>query len=250
MFVTSFAQPDPHPYRRPSTSNTSGDRAGGQRSLPGLATQATASHVLEPFVPGSATINYTRDEEIIAQDEGAEYGFQVVSGCVRTVRLLEDGRRQVGEFLMSGDLFGWETGPDNAFGAEAVTPVTLYRFHLRTLEEKAATDSCFARKLRQHAGAQMRRMRSQLVLLGRKTAFERIASFLVDMGERLHAEAEPALELPMSRTDIADYLGMTIETVCRGLSELRHRGTITVERSRIVVCDRRALGVAGSDRLH
>jgi CRP/FNR family transcriptional regulator, nitrogen fixation regulation protein len=222
MFVTSFAQPDAHKHGRPP----------------------------EPFVPGSAMIHFGRDEEIIAQDEAAEYGFEVVSGCVRTVRLLEDGRRQVGEFLIPGDVFGWETGPDHAFGAEAVTPAVLYRFQLRTLEERAVTDSGFARQLRQHAAAQMRRMRGQLVLLGRKTAFERIASFLVDMGERLHGIGEPAIELPMSRTDIADYLGMTIETVCRGLSELRQRGTIAVERSRIVIRDQRALGVAGSDRLH
>ena len=250
MFVTSFAQPEAHPYRRPSLPDSCGDRAGAPHSVPGPAAQASPRRVPEPFVPASVTINYARDEEIIAQDEKAEYGFQVVGGCVRTVRLLEDGRRQVGEFLMPGDLFGWENGADHSFGAEAVTPVTLYRFHLRTLEEKAATDSGFACKLRQHAAAQMRRMRAQLVLLGRKTAFERIASFLVEMSERLHAKPEPAIELPMSRTDIADYLGMTIETVCRGLSELRQRGTITVERSRIVVRDRLALGAAGSDRLH
>jgi CRP/FNR family transcriptional regulator, nitrogen fixation regulation protein len=250
MFVTSFAQPETSQRRWPDAGGRCTNSSPSKHHLAAAAAQPAAGTAPEPFVPASTVMHYERDEEIIAQDDVAEYGFQVVSGCVRTVRLLEDGRRQVGEFLLPGDVFGWEMGREHAFGAEAVTPVVLHRFPLRALEEKAVTDTRFARQLRQQFAAQMRRMRGQLLLLGRKTAFERIASFLVEMSERLHVGSESAIELPMSRTDIADYLGMTIETVCRGLSDLRQRGTIAVERSRIAIRDRRALGVAGSDRVH
>ena len=87
------------------------------------------------------------------------------------------------------------------------------------------------------------------MLLGRKTAAERIASFLLEMSERLISPGEAVIELPMSRADMADYLGLTIETVCRGLTELRRQGTIAVERTRVAIRDSRALALAGSDCL-
>ena len=79
---------------------------------------------------------------------------------------------------------------------------------------------------------------------------ERIASFLLEMTERLPGSGDRVIDVPMSRMDMADYLGLTIETVCRGLAELRRQGTIAVDRSKIIIFDRQALGLAGSDRLH
>jgi CRP-like cAMP-binding protein len=204
-------------------------------------------------IPG-AILQFDRDSEIIVQGQPPEYCFQVVGGCVRTVRLLEDGRRQVAEFLLGGDLFGWDIGPENSFAAEAVTPTTLRRIPLAAVEERAERDFVFARKLRQYAAGQVRAARSRLVMLGRKNASERIASFLLEMYDRLNHSISPSglpvMDLPMSRADMADYLGLTIETVCRGLSELRRKGVIAVERTRVVILDASALADAGSDRLH
>ncbi len=219
-------------------------------SASGMTPQPTNSPVPEPLDPQAMTVRADRDEEIVAQGDPAGYCYLVVSGCVRTVKLMEDGRRQIGEFLFSGDLFGWEALEEHDFAAEAVTPVTLRRYPRRNLEARADRDPDFARRLRKITAGQLRAGRERMVLLGRKTASERIASFLLEMAGRMSANGRASIELPMGRADIADYLGLTIETVCRGLTQLRRQGTITVERANIVICDRSALGAAGCEVVH
>lgn len=194
-------------------------------------------------------LEFGRDEEIIAQGCKAAFCYQVQSGCVRTVQLLEDGRRYIGAFLLAGDVFGWETGLTHDFAAESVTPVRLRRIRLSVLDEVADRDHGFATLLRHYAQAQLRFTQSRLILLGRKTAAERIASFLAEMQARLGTRTR-LLELPMSRADMADYLGLTIETVCLGLSDLKRHGTIAVNRTRIQIQDPQALDRAGSDPVH
>lgn len=216
----------------------------------GMTPKPANSHVPEPLDPQAMTVRADRDEEIVAQGDPARYCYQVVSGCVRTVKLMEDGRRQVGEFLFPGDLFGWEALDEHDFAAEAVTPVTLRRYPRHSIEARADRDRDFARRLREITAGQLRAGRERMVLLGRKTASERIASFLVEMAGRMNSNGTASIELPMGRADIADYLGLTIETVCRGLTQLRRHGTITVERAKIVICDRSALGAAGCEVAH
>ncbi len=206
--------------------------------------------LLDPLVSLAAVVTFERDDEIVFQGEDAEYCYELVSGCVRTVRLLEDGRRQVGEFLFAGDLLGCDSAQQYEFGAEAVTPATLRRYRVSAIEDRADSDLAFAQRLRRHSASQVRAARGHLILLGRKTASERIASFLIEMQTRLRPSAAGSIDLPMCRGDIADYLGLTIETVCRGLAEMRHLGIIAVDRTRIAVLDRGGLARAGSDQIH
>jgi len=208
-----------------------------------------APQLLDPLVSLAAIVTFEREDEIVFQGEAAEYCYEVVSGCVRTVRLLEDGRRHVGEFLFAGDLLGCDSAPQYECGVEAVTPATLRRYRTSAIEDRADTDLAFARRLRRHGNSQIRATRGRLMLLGRKTATERIASFLIEMQARLRPSAPGAIDLPMGRGDIADYLGLTIETVCRGLAELRQRGIIAVDRTHIAVLDRCGLVRAGSDQV-
>ncbi|HTU55767.1 MAG TPA: helix-turn-helix domain-containing protein [Acetobacteraceae bacterium] len=219
-------------------------RRGAKPAAPGLAC------VLESLGANSASVRAERDEEIVAQADPAGYCYLVVSGCARTVKLMEDGRRQVGEFLLPGDLFGWEALEEHDFGLEAVSAAAFLRFPRAAFYALADRDRDFARRLRELTAGQLRAGRERMVLLGRKTASERIASFLLEMAERIRPEAGTMIELPMSRADMADYLGLTIETVCRGLTQLRTQRVIAVERSRIVILDRRALGVAGCEVVH
>jgi CRP/FNR family transcriptional regulator, nitrogen fixation regulation protein len=212
--------------------------------------KAAAPEVLDTLKSQGVSMRADRDEEIIAQGERAGFCYYVVSGCVRTVKLMKDGRRLVGAFLFPGDLFGWEALDEHDFGAEAVTPVTLRRYTRHTLEALADRDCGFAHRLRELTAGQLRAGRERFVLLGRKTALERIASFLLEMTERMRLGGRATFELPMGRTDMADYLGLTIETVSRGLTQLRQHGTIAVERASVMICDRRALGVAGCEVLH
>src|SRR6185437_9850772 len=171
--------------------------------------------------------------------DAAEYCYLVVSGCVRSVTVTEDGRRHVNEFFLQGDLFGWDTMEEYDFAAESVTPVTLRRYRRRGLEALADSDREVARMLRDLGAGQLRAARERMMLLGRKTAAERIASFLLTITARMQTPAQ--VELPMSRGDIADHLGLTIETVCRGLAQLRREGTIDLERTKVAIRNRRAL---------
>ena len=211
---------------------------------------ADLAGIAEPRVFGAlhshaVIVRAERDEDIVAQGNSAEHCYLVLIGCLRTVALMEDGRRQIGEFLLPGDVFGWEALGDHDFGAEAVTRVVLRRYPRRSLEMLADKNPDLARHLRAMAACKLRAGRERMLLLGRKTASEQIASFLLEMADRMNARSSGQIELPMSRGDMADYLGLTIETVCRGLTQLRRSGTIAVERTRIVIRDRRALEVAG-----
>jgi CRP/FNR family nitrogen fixation transcriptional regulator len=218
---------------------------------PGVASATLPSANL-PFLTAleqrALTMRAERDEEIVAQEDPATYCYLVVSGCVRTVRLMEDGRRHVGEFLFSGDLFGWDALDRHDFGAEAVTSVTLRRYARRDVEQLADQDRTVARRLRELSSNRLRCGREHMVLLGRKTASERIASFLLEMAARTSRDPSVAIELPMSRGDMGDYLGLTIETVCRRLTRLRQDGTIAIEGAKVAIRDRRALGQAGCER--
>lgn len=191
-----------------------------------------------------------RDSEIVAQAGSLRHCFQVVEGCVRVFWLLENGRRQITDFLFAGDLLGLDAIPDNALGAEAVTPVTLRRIPQAVVETRASTDLRFARELRAYGAAQIRAAHARCVLLGRKTASERVAAFLLEMAQRLGGYGKSGMYLPMSRTDIADYLGLTTETVCRTLTDLRQRGAIRIERARITILDLPALERTGAEYVH
>ncbi len=188
-----------------------------------------------PDLP-STVVAVERDAEIERQGAPARFCYEVLSGCVRTVRLLKDGRRQIADFLLPGDLLGWGDGETHEFGAEAVTHCRLRRIRLDVMEDRADHDRAFARALRAHAGAQLRKAGERIVQLGRKAAAERIGDFLLEMNDRLPQEGA-GLELPMGRTDIADYLGLTTETVCRALAELRRRRAIETMRASIRILD-------------
>jgi len=240
MMLTAHRAPDRNAYRIPAAVLA--------------APAATPDTLLEPLGPGVQTVRFDRDEEVFFQGGQAVDCFEVVAGCVRTVRLLEDGRRYIGEFLFPGDVLGCEMAGQYEFGAEAVTPTTLRRYRISAVEERAARDLGFAQRLRRHSACQVRQAWGRMILLGRKTAAERIASFLLEMRDRIVPSARgafrEAFELPMSRGDIADYLGLTTETVCRGLAELRQRGVIAVNRAHVTVLDAAGLTHAGSDQVH
>ncbi|HET9147461.1 MAG TPA: helix-turn-helix domain-containing protein [Acetobacteraceae bacterium] len=233
-------------------TSSNGPRGGNRLPPGGIFIRAddesgAAARALQPLP--AVIIQAARNSEIISQGGASGHCFLVVSGCVRTVRMLEDGRRQVGEFLLPGDVLGWEAPGGQEFAAEAVTDAVLRRFSLRAIEERADANPAFAQGLRRYAAGQFRNMRGRLVMLGRMTACERIAAFLLEMSERLRCLGR-AIDLPMGRADMADYLGLTIETVSRGLGELRLRGAISIEQRRIIIRDRGALRLASSGRLH
>ena len=176
-----------------------------------------------------------RNEEIVAQDEPSDYCYQIVSGCVRTVMVMEDGRRQVGQFLFAGDLLGYETAGRQPYAASSIGDVVLRRFRRTAIDRQAALDPDFDGQLRQYLAEQLRDARHRLALLGRGTAGERIMSFLREMQSRLCDGGGTSFELPMKLMDVADYLGLALETVCRGVAELRKTGAIAGSRAHFAI---------------
>lgn len=170
---------------------------------------------------------HAKDAEIYGQGEPVERIFRVVSGAVRTTRLLADGRRQVGEFYFPGDVFGLETGPDHRFSAEALCDSVVLSTKRAALRETDAAEA-FDRMIWEATVRELDRSQDHVLMLGRKTASERVASFLRGVIDRTGGVGD----LPMTRQDMADYLGLTIETVSRMLSHLQSTAVVEFDALR------------------
>src|ERR1700693_5630891 len=129
--------------------------------------------------------SYRKDEEIYGEDEPAEYVYPVISGAVRSYKLLSDGRRQIGAFHLPGDVFGLEFGPVHRLGGEGIIDTTVRLVKRRSLEQAAGVDAKVARNLWTMTAGDLRHAEDHMLLLGRKTAMERVASFLLEMDRRL-----------------------------------------------------------------
>jgi CRP/FNR family transcriptional regulator, nitrogen fixation regulation protein len=172
------------------------------------------------------------NEEIFGEGEPAEYVYKVTKGAVRTYKILCDGRRQIGGFYLPGDIFGLEIGKEHLFSAEAINDVRVLVVRRSAVISQAERDCDAARELWSLTGRELNRVQEHLLLLV-KSAQQRVACFLLEMSARL--AATDAIELPMSRQDIADYLGLTIETVSRTMTQLVSDQAIGLPSSRRVV---------------
>ncbi len=179
-----------------------------------------------------ATMSYPRNSEIYGENEPADYLYKVVSGSVRTYKILSDGRRQVGGFYLPGDIFGLEFADEHTLSAEAITDARVLVVKRGAINALAGRDASVASQLFTLTGRELKRVQDRILLLV-KSAQERVASFLLEMAERV--SGSNAIELPMSRQDIADYLGLTIETVSRTLTSLESAAAIEVPTSRRIV---------------
>src|SRR3954469_21677861 len=148
--------------------------------------------------------SYKKDEEIYGEGEPSEYLYQVVRGAVRTYKLLNDGRRQIGAFHLAGDVFGLDPGTSHRLTAEAITDTTVRLVKRRSLEAAAGSDVRVAHNLWTMTAGELRHAEDHMLLLGRKTAMEKVTTFLLEMDRRLAKAGMMAL--PMCRRDIGDYL--------------------------------------------
>ena len=178
---------------------------------------------MDVFGPIGVRMHFAAGEEIYAQEEPADLLYQVIEGSVRTSRLLTDGRRQIGNFYYPDDLFGVEAGDEHRFSAEALSDCTIL------VVKRSAVRHCGEERERLEGliwaatTHELGRTQEHLFMLGRKSACEKVACFLMITAERVRSELTT---LTMSRQDMADYLGLTIETVSRMLSQLQSSGVI------------------------
>ncbi|HEY7551245.1 MAG TPA: helix-turn-helix domain-containing protein [Hyphomicrobiaceae bacterium] len=211
----AFKQPAPRPRQAP----------------PAKGAQVGTIELMGALMP------FARNSEIYGQNEPADYLYKVVSGSVRTYKVLVDGRRQIGGFYLPGDIFGLETGEEHTFSAEAITDCRIVVTKRSAVLALAARDNEVARQMWELTARELQRAQERLLVLV-KSAQERVAGFLLEMATR--AAEGAVVELPMSRQDIADYLGLTIETVSRTLTQLEKAAAIELPTSRRILLRNRA----------
>jgi CRP-like cAMP-binding protein len=182
-----------------------------------------------------AVSTFDRNETIFNEGDSAEYSFKVVSGAVRLCKMLPDGRRQIADFFLPGDFFALGGESEHTFTAEAISEVVVVCFQRRRIERLCDEAPEIRKDLLSRLYGDLSAAQNHLVMLGRQSAKERIASFLLLLAGRVKASNGESIGLPMGRQDIADYLGLTIETVCRALSDLKRSKLITTPNTHQVV---------------
>jgi CRP-like cAMP-binding protein len=184
--------------------------------------------------------SFDREAHLYAEGDASDCWFKVLSGTVRVSKMLADGRRHVAGFCYAGDWFGLDNTVERLFSAESVGEVVVMRFSRRATERLLDDNPQLARHLYDITMRDLTQAQVRMLLLGRMTAPERVASFLLELSRR--RDARRLVPVPMSRTDIADYLGLTIETVCRVLSTFKRGGLIAVPSAHTIeLRDRAAL---------
>lgn len=174
------------------------------------------------------------------EGDPGDFIYTINEGMMKLYKLMADGRRQVTGFHFMGDFLGLSS--ENGYGcsAEAVTTVHLCRFPVHRLEQMTETYPSIEKRLFSRLCAELDRAQDQLLVVGRKTALERISSFLIAISNKAvgSKDSQGRLSLKMTRNDIADHLGLTTETVSRSFTQLRKSGAISSERDgRIVILD-------------
>jgi len=182
--------------------------------------------------PVGIPMSFGRNTEIYAEGEPAGHVYKVVSGVIRISKLLPDGRRQISAFHTEGDMFGFEADDAHHASSEAVVPVKVIAYKWQSLLAAGTRSASLVRNLLNLTMIGLRQTQEHLLLLGRKNALERVAAFLLEMAER--TDGGSVLELAMPRHDIADYLGLTLETVSRMFAELKELGAIKLDGARRV----------------
>jgi len=190
----------------------------------------------------SVRIRFKRNETIFNEGDYAGHAYKVVSGMVRLCKHTQDGRRQIADFLLPGNFFGIMDRYEYGFSAEAVTDVVLIAYPRNQIDHLSATKPGVVSRIFAVLTDQFLSMQRHLVVLGCQNAKERVASFLLLLADRSCAVPGERLDLPMGRQDIASHLGLTIETVCRALRELkREKAVIIPNLNQIILKDIDAL---------
>ncbi|MBD7940819.1 Crp/Fnr family transcriptional regulator [Brevundimonas guildfordensis] len=185
-------------------------------------------HELQSMACASETVTAQPGQALFHEGDPNPFVFNVVDGAVKLYRLLPDGRRQITGFLFQGDFLGLGGRGASSFTAEALTPLSACRFRRSDFDQLLNALPALEHRLVALAGDELMAAQEQIVLLGRKTARERLASFLTRLAERQVqlGGRKGQLHLPMTRLDIADYLGLTIETVSRVFTQFKTSGLI------------------------
>lgn len=202
------------------------------------------SPMTKNFLTSVGTIQKVKPgKTLFAEGDDADTVFEIAQGILKLYKLLPDGRRQIMGFVSTDKLIGFSNEATYEYTAEALTEVSLCRYSRAQFNRLLDEVPGFARRVLTARSRDLQSAQDQMLLLGRKTAMERIATFLLSLGKLQQISSGGAsLHLPMTRADIADYLGLTIETVSRTLTKLKHDRIISLpEAVEIKFIDRHRL---------
>src|SRR3954454_3752925 len=251
--MTTPFSPDLYPKAKPARSKAERraagstpprrtGRANGSRRLMNVSPRPAASQSshLSPLFVGisqlvSVTYNVRGGEEIFGEGEDAQFVYKLVRGSVRVCKMLTDGQRHISCFHVPGDVFGLERTPAHRMGAEALEDSQVLMFRRSQVERLIASDLDAAHQMLGIFISKLDDAEAQMFRLGRQSALQRVAAFLVEIETRLGRR--DSLELPMTRRDMADYLGVSIETVSRSISQLQRQHALNRSEPRRLVLD-------------
>jgi len=195
-----------------------------------------------PATGAGATLEFANNQMIFSEGDEATHFYKVVSGRVRLCKMRFDGRRQIVDLLIPGDIFGFECGKEFTLTAEAIGRTVLERYPARQIERMGEERLEVRRQLTAMLRSNLSAVQNHMMMLGRETARERVAAFLALLAGRFGITECGILELGMGRQDIADYVGLALETVCRELSTLQHQDLIEIlDHRRVSISDVGAL---------
>lgn len=241
MVVALKPWPAPNPLPLPGCAERTSDRdceSCGARALSVCA--AVGAPHLRRLGDLAEVLSLKSGAVLIREGEPATHVFNITGGSLRVYKLLPDGRRQITGFLFAGDFLGLAIGETYVFSAEAMEASTVCRFRKGPFRALVADSPPLEHMLLDRTSHELAAAQNQMLLLGRKTAIERMASFLLDLPT--HDPARPSapghVRLPMKRGEIADYLGLTIETVSRVLTRMKVKGLISIPSQNELIVER------------
>jgi CRP/FNR family nitrogen fixation transcriptional regulator len=195
----------------------------------------TQSDALSALDPLGSLCRFSKNETIFEQGEELQSSYKIVSGAVRLCRLTADGRRQIAEFRVSGDFIAFEWDGEYTLTAEAVRDVVAIRYVRTRVDRVIEQRSDVRERVFAMVRQDLRAAQDHLITLGCQTAKERVASFLLHLAKRGGAKDGEVIDMQLGRQDIADYLGLTLETISRTFTELQRKGIIALPKRRQVV---------------
>jgi CRP/FNR family nitrogen fixation transcriptional regulator len=173
-------------------------------------------------------LRFARNETIFSEGEEAAFSYRVVSGAIRLCKHLVDGRRQISDFVLPGDYCGFLHLERHRFTAEATNDLEVIAYPHRQVEALGESMPSMRRRLNDFLSRRLMGVQDHLIMLGRQTAKERVLNFLLRLATNAGAENGEVVSLPMNRQDMADYLGLTIETVSRVMTDLKRSHVVTL----------------------
>ncbi len=194
-------------------------------------------------------LRYQHNEAVFSSGETAAHIYRVSAGCIRLTRRLGDGRRNISDFMLPGDIFGLGGFSHFPYTAEAVATATVVAYPALVFEQLCEGNAPLQADLMAHYTMLLARAQQHVFVTTCQTARERVASFILMMSERDQLAYGERIDLPMGRRDIADFLGLTVETICRALSSMKAAGTIAVPNAhQVSIIDVEALRALADGR--